>query len=302
MTDQSQQVFRAAVIQMRSGRQISKNLQQADRLIREAHDQGASYVLTPENTALMELDEQIIRLKAQPFEDNSVLAMFRGLARELKITIHLGSLAVRDKDNDKTLNRSVLISPSGRIVAHYDKIHLFDVDLPNGEKYRESESCQAGHRAVVTDLPLRPSSKKAKPPAARLGFSICYDIRFPALYRTLAKAGAHIITVPAAFTRHTGKAHWHVLLRARAIENGCFILAAAQGGKHENGRSTYGHSMIIDPWGTILAKTGKKPGVVIADIDLRAVRQVRTQIPSLVHDRPFQISDLHPYDRAEVTI
>jgi deaminated glutathione amidase len=286
MTNNKQQSFRAALVQMRSGRNIADNLVQADRLIREAADKGAHYIQTPENTALMELNPQIAMLEAQQFDTSSVLAMFKALARELEICLHIGSVAIKPVGKNRLLNRSCLISPKGQIIAHYDKIHLFDVDLPNGENYRESDNHQAGTSAILTDLPVRLS------PAPKLGLTICYDLRFPSLYGVLAKAGAQIIAVPAAFTKHTGEAHWHVLLRARAIETGCYILAAAQGGDHENGRSTYGHSLIISPWGEIIAEAGTEPQIIVADIDLENVTMARAQIPSLTHDRPFEIREV----------
>ncbi len=292
MTEQ-QNTFRAAIVQMRSGRDVAENLAQADRLIREAASTGAHYILTPENTALMELEPQLVRLEAQLFESSSILAMFRSLARELKICLHIGSVSIRVEQQDRLLNRSCLISPTGEITAFYDKIHLFDVNLPDGESYRESDTCQSGHKGVVAPLDV------GLLPQPMLGFSICYDLRFPALYRVLAKAGAQIIAVPAAFTRQTGKAHWHVLLRARAIETGCFVLASAQGGEHENGRATYGHSMIISPWGEIIAEAGTDPQVLVADIDLCEVGRARRRIPALIHDRPFEITTHAPAQKLE---
>lgn len=284
--DQSKQILRAGLVQMCSGRKIAENLVQADRLIRQAADLGARYVVTPENTALMELDPELAALGAQPYDHNSTLAMFQTLARELDICLQIGSLSIRVEGKKKLLNRSCLISPMGKIISWYDKIHLFDVDLPNGENYKESDSYDSGHRAVVTKLPVGIS------PAPTLGFSICYDLRFPHLFRALAKAGAQIITVPAAFTRQTGEAHWHVLLRARAIETGCYILAPAQGGIHENGRSTFGHSLIISPWGEIIAQAGEQPDILVADLDINRVEQARRHIPSLIHDRPFELIDM----------
>jgi predicted amidohydrolase len=176
----------------------------------------------------------------------------------------------------KTANRSFLIGPDGRIAARYDKIHLFDVNLPSGETYRESNTVAPGDDAVVANLPW-----------ARVGLSVCYDLRFPQLYRTLAKAGAEILTVPSAFTETTGKAHWHVLLRARAIENACFVMAPAQGGEHANGRRTYGHSLIVGPWGDIIAEGGIDPGIVAAELDLGEIAAARGRVPALNHDRPY---------------
>lgn len=286
MIENQQQTFRAALVQMCSGRNVSDNLVEADRLIRQAAGLGASYIQTPENTVLLELDPQITRREAQSFDDGSILAKFKDLARELQVCLHIGSVAIRLDGEDRLVNRSCLISASGDIIAHYDKIHMFDVDLSGGESYRESEHFIAGHKSIVTNLPVGLS------PSPRLGLSICYDLRFAALYRTLAKAGAQIIAVPAAFTRQTGKAHWHILLRARAIETGCFILAAAQGGAHENGRSTYGHSLIISPWGEIIKEaSGADPQVIVADIDLAQVAKARTAIPALTHDRPFEMDE-----------
>jgi predicted amidohydrolase len=212
-------------------------------------------------------------------ENDKSLAHLRELARNRGITIHVGSLAIK-LNHDKAVNRSFLIDPKGEIVARYDKIHMFDVDLANGESYRESYSYRPGELGVLYDLPW-----------GRLGLTICYDLRFPALYRALAEAGATALAIPAAFTRQTGEAHWHVLNRARAIENGSFVFAAAQGGKHENGRETFGHSLIIDPWGRILAEGGTEPGVVMAEIDLGEVAKARAHIPSLQHGRRFEIAE-----------
>src|SRR6476660_2182651 len=178
----------------------------------------------------------------------------------------------------KVANRSYLITPQGEIAARYDKLHMFDVDLPGGESYRESQYFKPGEKAVLADLPF-----------GRLGLSICYDLRFPALYRALAAAGAEIIAVPSAFTKQTGEAHWHALIRARAIETGAFVLAAAQGGKHENGRETFGHSLVVDPWGRILAEGGSEPGVVLAGIDPAEVAAARARVPSLQHGRRFEV-------------
>ena len=194
------------------------------------------------------------------------------------IYIHIGSLAIK-LSADRAVNRSFLIDPKGEIAARYDKIHMFDVDLADGESYRESRNYRPGESAVLADLPW-----------GRLGLTICYDLRFPALYRALAEAGATMLAIPSAFTKQTGEAHWHVLMRARAIENGCFVFAAAQGGKHENGRETYGHSLIVDPWGRIIAEGGTEPGVVMAEIDPAEVTNARARIPSLQHGRRFEIA------------
>lgn len=269
--------FRAGLIQMRSGRTPRANLDEAIKLIGEAKAAGADYVQTPEMTNIMEVSREKLFEAIEEQDKDISLPAFRELARKHKIVLHIGSLAIKVSP-DKAANRAFLIGPDGDIIATYDKIHMFDVDLANGESYRESRNYRPGESAVPADLPF-----------ARIGLSICYDLRFPALYRALAEAGATVLTVPSAFTRQTGEAHWHVLLRARAIENGSFVLAAAQGGKHENGRETFGHSLAIDPWGRILAEGGTEPGVVIADIDPVEVTAARSKVPSLQHGRRFDI-------------
>ncbi len=296
MSDNQQQPFRAALVQMCSGRKILDNLRDAEQLIREAASRGASYIQTPENTVLLELDPKRTRRAAENFNDSTVVRTFQALARELQVCLHIGSVAIRLDDDQRLVNRSCLISPTGDIIAHYDKIHLFDVDLSGGESYRESKHYIAGHKSVVADLPV------GLTPAPKIGLSICYDLRFAALYRALAKAGAQLIGVPAAFTAQTGKAHWQVLLRARAIETGCFILAAAQGGVHENGRATYGHSAIISPWGEVIAQAdGDDPQTICADIDLTLVAKARNAIPALGHDRPFAFEAPSPASQSKDT-
>jgi predicted amidohydrolase len=275
-TGQSQ-TFRAGLIQMRSGRDPAANLDAAVKLIGEAKTAGADYVQTPEMTNIMELSREKLLSTIAMEEFDVCVAGFRDLARKLSLYIHVGSLAIKVSP-DKAANRAFLIDPKGEIVARYDKIHMFDVDLANGETYRESRNFRAGELAVVTDLPW-----------ARFGLSICYDLRFPSLYRALAEAGASVLTIPSAFTRQTGEAHWHVLMRARAIENGCYVLAAAQGGTHENGRETFGHSVVVDPWGRVVAEGGTDPGVIMAEIDPAAVAAARARIPSLQHGRRFEI-------------
>ncbi|MBI4275994.1 MAG: carbon-nitrogen hydrolase family protein [Rhizobiales bacterium] len=269
--------FRVGLIQMRSGRSPEANLNVATKLIGEAHRHGADYVLTPEMTNIMELSRDKLFATIVSEETDVSLATFRELARKLSIYVHVGSLAIKVSP-DKAANRSFLIDPKGDIVARYDKIHMFDVDLPDGESYRESRNFRAGELAVLTDLPW-----------GRFGLTICYDLRFPSLYRALAEAGASVLTIPSAFTRQTGEAHWHILVRARAIENGCFVLAAAQGGQHENGRETFGHSLVVDPWGTIVAEGGVEPGVIFTEIDPAQVAAARAKIPSLQHGRRFEI-------------
>ena len=259
---------------MRSGRTPDANIAVAESLIREAAAEGADYVLTPEMTNILDRSANRVMGAAQIEQEDPALARFRVLAEELRIWLHVGSLAVRGANG--IVDRAYLIAPDGLIAARYDKIHMFDVDLPGGESWRESQLYAPGDQAVVADLPW-----------ARLGITICYDLRFPQLFRSLAHAGATIIAVPAAFTRQTGLAHWHVLLRARAIETGSFVLAAAQGGKHEDGRETFGHSLIVDPWGRVLAEAGDEPGVILAEVDPEASLAVRRQIPTLQHDRAF---------------
>lgn len=269
--------FRIGLVQMRSGRVPQANLDAAAKLIGEAKRAGADYVLTPEMTNIMDNKRERLFAAIVEEENDSSLQAFRELARSLAIYLHIGSLAIRVSP-DKAANRSFLIDPQGKIVARYDKIHMFDVDLDGGESYRESENFHSGEIAILTDLPW-----------GRLGLTVCYDLRFPALYRALAEAGATFLAVPSAFTQQTGEAHWHVLLRARAIENGSFVFAAAQGGKHENGRETFGHSLVVDPWGRVLAEGGIEPGIVIADIDPAEVATARARIPSLQHGRRFEI-------------
>jgi predicted amidohydrolase len=269
--------FKVGLIQMRSGFEPQKNIAAALASIDEAKRAGADYVLTPEMTNIMELKRDRLFAKIVADEHDPTLATLREVARKLAIYIHIGSLAIK-ASSEKAVNRSFLIDRKGDVVARYDKIHMFDVDLGGGESYRESNNFRSGELAVVADLPW-----------GRLGLTVCYDLRFPALYRALAEAGASLLAIPSAFTRQTGEAHWHVLQRARAIENGCFVFAAAQGGKHENGRETFGHSLIVDPWGRILAEGGTEPGVVIAEIDPAEAAAARGRIPSLHHGRRFEL-------------
>src|ERR1043166_4325567 len=271
--------FRVGLIQMRSAREPAVNADAAATLIGQAKSGGADYVQTPEMTNIMELSREKLFATIVPEESDASLATFRELARALGIYAHVGSLPVKVSP-DKAANRSFLIDRRGEIVARYDKIHMFDVDLANGERYRESRSYRAGELAVTADLPW-----------GRLGLTICYDLRFPALYRALAEAGSTFLAIPSAFTEQTGAAHWHVLMRARAIENGCFVLAAAQGGRHENGRDTFGHSLVVDPWGRIVAEGGIEPGVVMAQIGPAEVLSARTRIPSLQHGRRFELAE-----------
>jgi predicted amidohydrolase len=271
--------FRAGLVQMCTGRSVEKNLADAGELIREAARQGAQYVQTPEITTLMETERERLFSALRPEEGNAAVAHFIALARELGIWLHVGSMGIL-LGSGKIANRSFLISPAGLIEARFDKIHMFDVQLAGGESYRESKNYQAGDAVVLAELPW-----------GTLGLTVCYDLRFPHVYRALAKAGADFLAIPSSFTRQTGASHWHVLMRARAIENGCFVFAAAQAGKHEVGRETYGHSLIVSPWGEILAEAdGVHPTVIVADIKPSLVQEARGRIPSLQHDRPFQIA------------
>ena len=274
--------MRVAALQMNSGTQPGPNLSELDRLAGEAAAQGATYALSPEVTVVFAENREGLSAVAGPWENNPAIAEAAEIARRHRLNLHLGSLAVALPDG-RFANRSVLFRPDGSIAATYDKVHLFDATLPGVREYRESATYAGGATAIVSDAPGFP-----------LGFTICYDVRFPALHRALAEAGAQVLAVPAAFTKPTGEAHWHVLLRARAIETGCWVIAAAQAGSHENGRQTFGHSMIIDPWGKIVAELdGETPGVAIADIDLEAVADARGRVPALANARPFSLSVNH---------
>jgi deaminated glutathione amidase len=277
MTKADGATFRVGLIQMRSGRTPAANLDAARKLIGEAKAGGADYVQTPEMTNILEARRDALMAAIVPEHEDASLAAFRQQAREHRLWLHIGSLALKASP-DRAVNRGFLIDPHGEIAARYDKIHMFDVDLANGESSRESRSYAPGEHAVMADLPW-----------GRLGITICYDLRFPALYRALAEAGSTFLAIPSSFTKQTGEAHWHVLNRARAIENGCYVLAAAQGGHHENGRDTFGHSLVIDPWGRVLAEGNVEPGVVMAEIDPAAVGAARARIPSLQHGRRFEI-------------
>ncbi|MFT5774171.1 carbon-nitrogen hydrolase family protein [Hyphomonas sp.] len=263
--------LRAACVQMRSGTEVAPNIAAASGLVRQAAAAGAMLIATPEMTSLLDIRPGMARPKVVAQDDDATLAAFRALAAELGVWLLLGSIAVTLEGDDRFANRSFLIGPDGKIITQYDKIHMFDVEVGDGQTYRESRAYRPGTSAVLAETSIGP-----------IGMTICYDLRFPALYRTLAQAGAQILTAPAAFTRVTGEAHWHVLLRARAIETGCFVIAPAQGGKHADGRETFGHSLIISPWGEILAEAdGDEPGVIWGDIDLEQVAKARARIPSL---------------------
>jgi predicted amidohydrolase len=264
-------------VQTRAGRDPQTNLNAVLAAVEDAKRAGADYVQTPEMTNIFEARRDRLLAGIGTDDDDPTLASLREVARKLSIHVHVGSLAIKVSP-EKAVNRSFLIDRRGDVVARYDKIHMFDVDLAGGESYRESNTYRAGELAVVADLPW-----------GRLGLTICYDLRFPALYRALAEAGASFVAIPSAFTRQTGEAHWHVLVRARAIENGCFVFAAAQGGKHENGRETFGHSLIVDPWGRILAEAGTEPRLLFAAIDPAEAVAARAKIPSLLHGRRFEL-------------
>ncbi|MEM8839477.1 MAG: carbon-nitrogen hydrolase family protein [Pseudomonadota bacterium] len=268
--------FNAACIQMRSSRSVDDNITDAESLIRDAAKAGASYVQTPEMTHLVERSRTALTEKIAHPENDAGVKRFADLAKDLGIWLHIGSLAI-DRGDGKVANRAFLFSPEGSTAATYDKIHMFDVDLDGGESWRESNTYEPGENSPVIDTGF-----------AKIGLAICYDLRFPALFRAQAMAGAELLSVPACFTKQTGRAHWHVLLRARAIENGCFMVAAAQGGTHEDGRETFGHSLIVDPWGEVLAEAEHdEPGYIIAKIDPATVTEVRQRIPVLTHVRSF---------------
>jgi predicted amidohydrolase len=274
--------MRVAALQMNSGTAPGPNLAQLERLAEDAAGQGATYLLSPEVSIVFAENRDGLKSVAGPWEGNPAVAQVAALAKRLGVSFHLGSLAVALPDG-RFANRSVLFTPDGSIDATYDKIHLFDATLPGLRNYRESETYAGGDMAIVTDAS-----------GFRLGMTICYDLRFPALHRALAEAGAEVISVPAAFTVPTGEAHWEVLLRARAIETGCWIVAAAQAGAHENGRSTWGHSMIVDPWGRVVTQLGGDgPGIAIADIDIAAVAEARGKVPALDNARRFSVSPIH---------
>ncbi|WP_157217598.1 carbon-nitrogen hydrolase family protein [Flavisphingomonas formosensis] len=276
--------MRAALFQSRTGIDPVANALNLREAITAAAGEGADMLFTPEMSGLLDRDRKRAGMRIVREEDDMVLAEVRESAAKAGIWVQLGSLALRsEEDPDRMVNRGFLIDDTGALRARYDKMHLFDVDLATGESWRESAAYVAGRRAVVADTPW-----------GKLGLSICYDLRFPALYAALTNAGAQIIAIPAAFTVPTGIAHWHVLLRARAIEAGVFVIAAAQCGRHEDGRETYGRSMVIDPWGDVLLELGSEPGVGIADIEIERIAQVRERVPALLHRRPIPDPDVVP--------
>ena len=270
--------IRVAALQMRTSMDLEANLAAFEALVREAAASGATYVQSPEMTGVIVRSRAALMASITSADKDLLVRKAEELAAELSIYVHVGSTAIL-LDDGKVANRAFLIGPDGKLIVTYDKIHMFDVDLDNGESWRESATYQAGSEAVV-----------AKLGQATLGLAVCYDLRFPQLFRSQALAGAQILTVPAAFTRQTGEAHWHVLLRARAIENGAWVIAAAQGGLHEDGRETFGYSLIIDPWGRIIADAGNaEPQVIVADIDLNASAEARGKIPNLKNARDFTV-------------
>jgi len=264
--------MRIALFQMTSGLDPAANMRALVDAVAQAKAGGAQMLFTPEMSGCLDGNRHRSESVIATEEADEVLAAMRAAARTHGIWIHLGSLALRDTESDKRRNRGFLIDDQGEIRARYDKIHLFDVDLPTGESWRESNTYVAGEHAAI-----------AQTPWGKLGLSICYDLRFPDLFRALSNAGADIISVPAAFTVPTGEAHWHVLLRARAIESSAFVIATGQVGEHEDGRHTYGHSLVIDPWGTILLDGGDKAGLYFADLPLERLADVRARIPVLRH-------------------
>ncbi len=271
--------FVAAVIQMRSGTDPESNISVMREFVQEAAGQGANYVQTPEMTGAVQKDRRALAAVLKPEDRDIVVEAASNLASEFGIYLHIGSTAIKPA-GDRLANRAYLFGPDGVEIARYDKIHMFDVDLDNGESWRESAVYQPGSQSVVAQLPF-----------AAIGLSICYDVRFPQIFRAQAEAGANVLTAPAAFTRQTGEAHWHVLQRSRAIENGAWMISAAQGGVHEDGRETYGHSLIVDPWGKVVAEVeGEEPGIAVAEIDIAASAAARQKVPNLKNAGDFMVS------------
>ena len=269
--------LKVACIQLNADNDLERNLARATDAVGEAAAQGARLIALPEYCVLLDGSGRVMRENSPAESEHPALALFQALATASQVWLLLGSLTVK-LDDERMANRSYLLSDTGEIVARYDKIHMFDATLPGGKVIRESSAYRPGDQAVVASTPWGP-----------LGMSVCYDVRFPGLYRALAQAGAVMLAVPSSFQRETGPAHWHTLLRTRAIENAAFVLAPAMCGDHPNGRSTYGHSLVIDPWGAIVAELGEEPGVLVAEIDLDQVGKVRAMLPSLTHDRAFAI-------------
>lgn len=275
--------MKIAILQTRTGIDPAANAEELVRRVREAAAGGAVMLFTPEMSGLLDRDRERAAPNLRSEAEDPVLARLREAAADAGIWVHLGSLALRE-EGDKLVNRGFVIDDEGRIRARYDKMHLFDVDLPTGESWRESASYRGGERPVLVDTPL-----------GRLGLSICYDLRFAGLYGALSDHGAVLFSIPAAFTVPTGEAHWHILLRARAIEAGAFVIAAAQAGRHEDGRETYGHSLVVDPWGRVLLDMGgEESGLGFAELDLDSVAEVRRRLPALRHRRPIPEPEVAP--------
>ena len=279
-------IFKAACVQLNSGNDMTANLRAACGGVRAAAEQGARLIMLPEYAALLDGGGRVMRENSYPEDRHPALPVFQALARETQAWLLVGSLTIKI-EGESMANRSYLLSSDGTIVARYDKIHMFDVTLPSGKVIRESSAYRSGARAVVAQTPWGP-----------LGMTVCYDLRFPHLYRALAQGGAMFLTVPSSFQRETGVAHWHTLLRARAIENLGYVFAPAMCGDHPGNRSTFGHSLIVDPWGKIVAELGTEPGVAIADIDPDEVMRVRGMMPSLEHDRAFAAPQAGTGERA----
>lgn len=269
-------VFKAACVQVNASADLEDNIARASRLIAEAAGAGAKLVLTPENTTMIVRGREATLAKAQPEASHPAIPAFSALAAKLGVWLSIGSLTIRLSE-EAAANRSYLFAPDGSLAARYDKIHMFDVNVPDGQVYRESSTFQRGEDAPIVPLPW-----------GKLGLTICYDLRFPQLYRALAQAGADFLTVPSAFTRVTGRAHWHTLLRARAVETGCYVFAAAQCGDHDGGRETYGHSLIVGPWGEVLAEADEAPGIILADIAPARVAEARAMVPAWQLDAPTE--------------
>ncbi|MGW6777880.1 carbon-nitrogen hydrolase family protein [Brucella pseudogrignonensis] len=270
--------FRTAAVQMRSGTDVARNVEAMEKLVSDAVAKGAQYVQTPEMTGALMRDRAALFASLRDENEDLVFKAASALAKKHGIFLHIGSTAIAAGDG-KIANRGGIFAPSGEKIATYDKVHMFDVDLDNGESWRESATYEPGKETVIAELPF-----------AKVGMAVCYDIRFPQLFRAQALAGANVITGPAAFTRQTGEAHWHVLQRARAIENGAFLISAAQGGVHEDGRETYGHSLIVSPWGKVLAEAAHdEPGVIVADIDVSESTAARAKVPNLKNAREFSV-------------
>jgi len=276
-------MMRAAVVQTTATADVAHNIDRVSVLIRQAAEEGATFIQTPEVTNMIPPNGKELFRLIRDESDDETLAALRALAAELSITLHIGSLALKSEDPERAANRGFLVGPDGGIIARYDKVHMFEADLGEKGKYREAARYRPGDQAVLADAA-----------GVKIGMAICYDMRFPAMFRDLAQAGADILTAPSAFTVPTGKAHWHTLLRARAIENGCFMIAAAQWGKHGGKdesamRETYGHSLIVDPWGTVLADAGEGEGIAIADLDLETIAKARRRIGSLSQGRSVPV-------------